>query len=230
MLLKRRRCSVLYNHWDVFLRYCFKILGLSNCVVCLQESSEQGWKKDRVLKRSEFTHMRFYIEINQKWSDVILVFFYFFFFYLTCHFFFTYDRFYQVYTSFRFNHGGFCSLFYQTHVNDVSFHVFLLHFSWVYLLFLITFVTFHADFHFFPVFYICGQFSFFFFCIICSLSSFLPWLCNTVIVCRPCLLVMDSLKLSYHDNVCRLIREWVPPQHAQRTENKPNPHLSVMLY
>lgn len=167
MLLKRRRCSVLYNHWDVFLRYCFKILGLSNCVVCLQESSEQGWKKDRVLKRSEFTHIRFYIEINQKWSDFILVLF----FYLTCHFFCTYDRFYQVYTSFRFNHGGFCSLFYQTHVNDVSFHVFLLHFSWVYLLFLITFMTFHADFHFFPsfysffvqFFYICGLFSFFYF-------------------------------------------------------------------
>lgn len=137
----------------VFLRYCFKILGLSNCVVCLQESSEQGWKKDRVLKRSEFTHMRFYIEINQKWSDFILVFFYLFIFYLTCHFFCTYDRFYQVYTSFRFNHGGFCSLFYQTHVNDVSFHVFLLHFSSVYLLFLITFVTFHAVLHFFPSFY-----------------------------------------------------------------------------
>uniref|UniRef100_A0AAX7UBJ1 Ubiquitin-like protease family profile domain-containing protein n=1 Tax=Astatotilapia calliptera TaxID=8154 RepID=A0AAX7UBJ1_ASTCA len=44
----------------------------------------------------------------------------------------------------------------------------------------------------------------FIFCIICSLSSFLPWLCNTVIVCRPCLLVMDSLKLSYHDNVLSL--------------------------
>lgn len=78
MLLKRRRCSILYNHWDVFLRYCFKILGLSNCVVCLQESSEQGWKKDRVLKRSEFTHIRFYIEINQKWSDFILVLFFLF--------------------------------------------------------------------------------------------------------------------------------------------------------
>lgn len=26
---------------------------------------------------------------------------------------------------------------------------------------------------------------------------------------RPCILVMDSLKLSYHENVCRLLREWV---------------------
>lgn len=34
--------------------------------------------------------------------------------------------------------------------------------------------------------------------------------CWLLFLCfRPCILVMDSLKLSYHNNVCRLIREWV---------------------
>lgn len=137
-------------------------------------------------------------------------------------------------------------------ITEVSVHYFTRHMSMMFLFmsFFFIFLEFICFFSlllwhfmqisiFFPSFYsffvqffiFVDRFHFFFFfCIICSLSSFLPWLCNTVIVCRPCLLVMDSLKLSYHDNVCRLIREWVPPQHAQRTENKPNPHLSVMLY
>ncbi|XP_034722184.1 sentrin-specific protease 7-like [Etheostoma cragini] len=32
------------------------------------------------------------------------------------------------------------------------------------------------------------------------------WQSDTVLK-RPCILVMDSLKLSYHENVCRLLRE-----------------------
>lgn len=239
MLLKRRRCSVLYNHWDVFLRYCFKILGLSNCVVCLQESSEQGWKKDRVLKRSEFTHIRFYIEINQKWSDFILVLFFLFNLSLFLHIWQILSSLYII--SFQSRRFLFLIL------PDTCQWCFFSCFSSSFFLSLFAFSHYFCDiscrFPFFPQFLIlfCSVFLYlwtvfiflffiFIFCIICSLSSFLPWLCNTVIVCRPCLLVMDSLKLSYHDNVCRLIREWVPPQDAQRTENKPNPHLSVMLY
>lgn len=30
-----------------------------------------------------------------------------------------------------------------------------------------------------------------------------------MVVFRPCIVVMDSLKLSYHDNVCRLLREYL---------------------
>jgi len=38
---------------------------------------------------------------------------------------------------------------------------------------------------------------------------YLCWGGGLLVVFRPCILVMDSLKLSYHENVCRLLREWV---------------------
>ncbi|XP_024858834.1 sentrin-specific protease 7-like isoform X3 [Kryptolebias marmoratus] len=48
-----------------------------------------------------------------------------------------------------------------------------------------------------------------------SLRSLQPPECTeqgcdrTTVTKRPCILVMDSLKLSYHENVCRLIRDYL---------------------
>uniref|UniRef100_A0A671YYQ3 Ubiquitin-like protease family profile domain-containing protein n=1 Tax=Sparus aurata TaxID=8175 RepID=A0A671YYQ3_SPAAU len=40
--------------------------------------------------------------------------------------------------------------------------------------------------------------------------------CFFLVHCRPCILVLDSLKLSYHENVCRLLRDYLQVEWAVR--------------
>lgn len=49
-------------------------------------------------------------------------------------------------------------------------------------------------------------------------SSEQGWKKDTVLK-RPCILVMDSLKLSYHDNVCRLIRDYLQVEWEVRRKS-----------
>lgn len=47
---------------------------------------------------------------------------------------------------------------------------------------------------------------------------------------RPCILVMDSLKLSYHENVCRLLREWVSALEHSTQQHRHYYYHHILLW